>query len=374
MKIGFDAKRAFYNSRGLGCYSRDVIRLLSDYYSENQYFLYTPKTHGAISFPHNESICQVRAPQGLHSWGPFSSLWRTKSICSDIQQDQLDIYHGLSHELPYGIEKTGTHTVVTMHDLIFLKNPELFPLFDRYSFRKKYTHGASVADRIIAISEETKSDLINYLGEKEERIDVVYQGYSTVFRNAVTDEQKRIIKTKYNLPDHFMLIICAIERRKNHELILKAMRNPQVELPLVIAGNPSQYKETLLSMIHEYQLDQKVFFIGHVETSDLPPLYQLADIFVYPSLFEGFGRPILESLVMGTPVITSKGSCFQETGGKAARYVSCDDDEELANTIIQITSDESLRKTMIEESYRHAANFSDEKIAAKLMETYKKIV
>lgn len=374
MKIGYDAKRAFFNNRGLGYYSRDVIRLLSDHYPDNQYVLYTPKTKGAILFPHNNSNCKVRTPKGIYSWGPLSSVWRTCGICTSIQEDKLDIYHGLSHELPYGIEKCGTHTVVTMHDLIFLKNPELFPLFDRYSFRKKYTHGAHIADRIIAISEETKSDLINYLGEKEERIDVVYQGYSTIFRNPVTEEQKAIVKTKFNLPDHFMLIICAIERRKNHELILKAMRNPQVQIPLVIAGNPSEYKETLLTMIHEYKLENKVFFIGHIETEELPSLYQLADLFVYPSLFEGFGRPILESLVMGTPVITSKGSCFEETGGKAARYVSCNDDEELADAIISITSDSSLRQAMIEEGYRHAAHFSDENIASKLMETYKKIV
>lgn len=374
MKIGFDAKRAFFNSRGLGYYSRDVIRLLSQYQPDHQYFLYTPKTKGAIEFSHNTQNCQTITPSGCYSVGPLPSLWRTRGICSDIRKEQLDIYHGLSHELPYGIEKTGARSVVTMHDLIFLKNPELFPLFDRYSFRKKYIHGARIANRIIAISEETKKDLINYLGEKEERIDVVYQGYNAVFRNPVTEEMKAAVKCKFNLPDHFMLIICAIERRKNHELILKAMRNPQVDLPLVIAGNPSEYKETLLSIIHEYHLEKKVLFIGHIDSVDLPTLYQLADLFVYPSLFEGFGRPILESLVMGTPVITSKGSCFKETGGEAAQYVSCDDDEELAHAIIKVMTDTNFRQSCIEEGYRHAAKFSDENIASKLMETYKKLI
>ena len=374
MNIGFDAKRAFCNSRGLGCYSRDVIRILSEYFPDNRYLLYTPKIKGTIEVPYNESCCEVKSPTGIYSSGLMSSLWRTRGICSDVQRDGIDLYHGLSHELPYGIEKTGARTVVTMHDLIFYKNPELSPWFDRYSFRKKYLHGACSADRIIAISEETKKDLVDCLGVKEERIDVVYQGYSTVFRQPVTEEQMLRVKVQYKLPDRFMLIVCAIERRKNHELILRAMRNPEVDIPLVVGGNPSEYKDKLMEMIQTYHLENKVYFIGHVATEDLPALYKLADLFVYPSLFEGFGRPILESLVMGTPVITSKGSCFRETGGDSARYVSCDDADELADAILSVQRDDELRKSMIEKGYQHVSNFSDEVIADNLMKTYKKVM
>jgi hypothetical protein len=134
MRIGIDAKRAFFNSRGLGNYSRDTIRILTQKESENQYFLYSPKKELKIDFAYNRDNSEICTPEGWHS--NFSALWRTRFVCDDIRRDRLDIYHGLSHELPYGIEKTGVRSVVTMHDLIFLKNPELFPFFDRYTFKK----------------------------------------------------------------------------------------------------------------------------------------------------------------------------------------------------------------------------------------------
>lgn len=378
MNIGFDAKRAFFNRRGLGNYSRDTIRILSNECPEHNYTLYTPKlvkdVKKAISFSYNKENCQVVSPQGFYSFGPLSSLWRTRGICSTIEQDKIDIYHGLSHELPYGIEKTHAKSVVTMHDVIFLKNPELFPLFDRYSFRKKYTHGCHTADRVIAISEQTKSDLINYMGEKEERIDVVYQGCNPIFHQPISEEQMADAKSRYNLPSQFMLIVCAIERRKNHELILKAMRDPKVDIPLVIVGRSSEYQNHLQELIREYHLENRVLFLNEMPTEDLPVLYKLATLFVYPSLFEGFGIPILESLTVGTPVITSKGSCFEETGGKSARYVDCNDADELSETIVKVLSDSELQKQMVDEGFLHAARFSDAAIAKNLMDVYHKIV
>ena len=374
LKIGYDAKRAFFNRRGLGNYSRDTIRILSNLAPENEYFLYTPKIKGAISFPYNKENSKVITPTGLSSVGFLSSLWRTKGMCKNIEADQLDIYHGLSHELPYGIEKTNARRVVTMHDLIFLKNPELFPFFDRYSFKKKYTHGCQIADCVIAISEQTKADLIECLGEKEERIEVVYQGCNPVFQHPVDEAKMLEVKHNLHLPDQFMLIVCAIERRKNHELILKAMRDPRVDIPLVVIGRPSEYQKHLQELIAQYHLENKVIFLNEVATRDLPIFYKLATLFVYPSLFEGFGIPILEALTMKTPVITSKGSCFEETGGDAAKYVSSDNAEELAEAIVQVLGSQELQAEMIRKGTIHAEKFSDKAIAQNLMNVYKKLV
>jgi glycosyltransferase involved in cell wall biosynthesis len=372
MRIGIDAKRAFFNSRGLGNYSRDTIRILTQKESENQYFLYSPKKELKIDFAYNRDNSEICTPEGWHS--NFSALWRTRFVCDDIRRDRLDIYHGLSHELPYGIEKTGVRSVVTMHDLIFLKNPELFPFFDRYTFKKKYTHGCRIADRVIAISEETKSDLINYLGEKEERIDVVYQGCNPIFHQPVTEAVLQDARTRYALPEQYMLIVCAIEKRKNHQLILKAMRNPRVDLPLVVVGRSSEYQKELFDMIREYRLEKRVLFLNEVETAQLPALYKLSSLFVYPSFYEGFGIPILEALTMGVPVVTSKGSCFKETGGEAACYIDPYDEEELSENIIKILSDDDYRGGMIKEGLLHAGKFTDEIIAKNLFSTYKKIL
>lgn len=374
MKIGFDAKRPFCNSRGLGNYSRDTIRLLSEQCPQHHYALFTPKINESIEWSYNEACASVERPHGLLSHKILSSAWRTWNICDDIKRLDLDIYHGLSHELPYGIEKTRARRVVTMHDLIFLKNPELFPLFDRYSFKMKYTHGCKTADKVIAISEETKRDLIEFMHEEESRIEVVYQGCNPIFHQPVSQERLEKVREQYGLPKDFMLIICAIERRKNHELILEAMRHPQLDLPLVIVGRPSEYKKHLDELIHQYGLEERVIFLNALPTSALPALYKMATVFVYPSLFEGFGIPILESLTMGTPVVTSEGSCFRETGGDAAKYVDCHNAEELAETLINVLQHEDVRQEMIAQGLTHAQKFSDEAIARNLMSVYNKLL
>ena len=368
LKIGFDAKRAFYNQRGLGNYSRDTIRILSEQAGDNEYFLFTPKTKDAIQFPLGPT-CRIVKPAGLWD-NTFSSAWRTFGQCKEIKSEQLNIYHGLSHELPFGIEKINVRTIVTMHDVIFLKNPELYPFFDRYTYRKKYARACTIADKIVAISQQTKNDIIEYLSVDEQRITVVYQGCHPVFKERIPAETKQSIIRKYNLPANYLLIVGAIERRKNHELILKAMHAGKLDIPLVITGRPSAYKNELLRLISEYRLEHKVIFLFPVETVEIPAIYQSATLFVYPSLYEGFGIPILEALTSSVPVITSKGSCFEETGGDAACYVSPDDPEELAAAIRRITENNEITAQMIAKGQTHAQLFSDEIIAQALLAIY----
>lgn len=373
MNIGIDAKRAYCNYRGLGNYSRDTIRIMTTHFPEENFYLFTPQIRDIIVSA-RQSNSTVICPKGIYSHAPFSSLWRTSTICKDIKHAKIDLYHGLSHELPYGIRKTGTKTVVTMHDVIFLKNPELFPFFDRHLFKKKYLHGCEAADRIVAISQQTQSDLIEYIGVDADKIDIVYQGCNPIFRQPIEEKVLEQVKKEYQLPSEYMLIVCAIERRKNHELILKAMRNPKIELPLVIVGRGEEYKKELIEMAEKWKIGKRLIFLEAVKTEVLPAIYKLATLFVYPSLFEGFGIPILEALTTGTPVITSKGSCFKETGGEAALYVSCDEEEELSSTILQILENKNLQEKMIEDGYKHAQLFSDEAIARNLMNVYKKVL
>ena len=368
LKIGFDAKRAFYNHRGLGNYSRETIRIMNEQAGQNDYLLFTPKTKNAIQFPLGPT-CRIVKPSGLWDTS-FSSAWRTFGQCKEIKAEQLDIYHGLSHELPYGIEKIKVRTVVTMHDVIFLKNPELYPFFDRYTFRKKYSRACAIADKIVAISQQTKNDIIEYLPVDEQKIVVVYQGCNPVFKKSIPEETKQSVIRKYNLPDNYLLIVGAIERRKNHELILKALHVGKLDIPLVIIGRPSAYKNELIRLISQYHLENKVIFLYPVETTELPAIYQSATLFVYPSLYEGFGIPILEALTSCVPVITSKGSCLEETGGDATCYVSPDDPEELADAIRRITENNEITAQMIAKGQTHSLLFSDENIAQALLAIY----
>ena len=372
MKIGFDAKRAYNNHRGLGNYSRDAIRILSTQHAENQYFLYTPKISGDIFFEVCEN-CHTILPEGFLA-KKMPSAWRTYGLAEEAKREKLELYHGLSHELPVGIEKSEAATVVTMHDLIFLKFPQLYPTIDRVLYRKKYLRSCRVADRIIAISEQTKRDLVELAKIDEKKIDVVYQGCSPNFQTLLSAEERKNICQKYTLPAEFMLSVGALEERKNHILILKAMALQQIDFPLVIIGNETPYTPTLHHFIAENHLENRVTILTGVPFSDFPALYQSATLFLYPSLFEGFGIPVLESLWSRVPVIAATGSCLEESGGLGSCYVSPKNAEELGNQIVNILTDSECRKKMIENGVKHAQKFTDEAIANNLWNVYLKAV
>ncbi len=183
MRIGFDAKRAFSNNTGLGNYSRDAIRVLSIFYTDNKYFLYTPKAkeNNRLTFLNDSTNTFVRTPQSLLNKA-LKSYWRSKSIVRDLFTNKIDIYHGLSHELPIGIEKTNIKTVVTIHDLIFKRFPRNYRSIDRKTYDIKYKYAVKHADLTIAISEQTKQDIVEFYKINPENIKVIYQSCHENFR------------------------------------------------------------------------------------------------------------------------------------------------------------------------------------------------
>lgn len=369
MRIGYDAKRAFNNHRGLGNYSRETIRIMASHFPDCQLELFTPKIDPSLQFtcPSNATVVQ---PQR----GFMTSLWRTFGITKEVEKRQLDLYHGLSHELPYGIEKTHIPTVVTMHDLIFIRHPELYHTIDRKLYKTKYLHSCRIADCVIAVSQQTKNDLIELAAIPEEKIKVVYQGCHPAFTQQVSEIQKEIIRKKYHLPDTYLLTVGAIEPRKNQLLILKALAEGNIDLPLVIAGRKTDYITELQQYIHQTKLESQVFILPNVAFDDLPALYQSADIFIYPSQYEGFGIPVVEALQSGVPVIAAKGSCLEESGGPGSRYISPDAPAELAEQIRIIESDNQLKERMIEEGRAYAKQFSDDAIADNIMQIYRTLL
>ena len=372
MKISFDAKRAYHNNRGLGVYSRNVVRLLNEYYPENQYFLFNPKQKNNIDFPINENTKEINPDTFFGKLLP--DFWRSKGCVKQIKHLETDIYHGLSQELPVGIEKTGVKTVVTMHDAIFIRYPELYDTLYRKIFIRKNRYACRVADRIIAISEQTKADFIEFFDVPAEKIDVVYQGCNNIFREKISEETKSAVRRKYNLPETFLLNVGAIEKRKNLASIIHAICRGNLDIPLVAIGNKTAYTDEINTLTAQYKLEKQVSLLHNVDFADLPAIYAMSEIFIYPSVFEGFGIPILEALCTGTPVITSRGGCFAETGGKSSIYVDNDNADEMSNAIRRILSDASLRERMKTDGLAHAENFTDHKIALNLMNIYRKLL
>ncbi|NOZ46830.1 MAG: glycosyltransferase family 4 protein [Chlorobi bacterium] len=370
MKIGFDAKRAFYNRSGLGNYSRHTISILSEFVPENQYFLYTPSKRNAINFT-TQSNVHIKFPQGINKL--LKKSWRSYGVIKDLQKDRISVYHGLSNELPFNIKRSAIPSVVTIHDLIFLRYPEFYYKHDRKIYTKKFSKSCINADRIIAISEQTKSDIINFFNIDENKIDVVYQGSNPLFTKKLTGEELMNIKQKYNLPNQFILNVGTIEKRKNIFSVVKALFNENIEIPLVVVGKKTAYINSIQKFIDENKMQNRVLFFDKVPFKDLPAIYQLASVFVYPSLFEGFGIPILEAMHSGIPVITNKDGCFREAAGKNSLFVDPENTEEIGFAIRKILSDNELYEKTIIEGKKHIEKFSEKRIADNLIRVYKKI-
>lgn len=371
MRIGFDAKRAFFNRSGLGNYSRETINILAEFFPSNEHILYTPKPSKSKVFYKAGNI-KVHGPlKTIHKL--FSSYWRSIALTQDIVFDKIDLFHGLSNELPKDIEKIKTPSVVTIHDLIFLRYPEFYAPVDRRIYEKKFYYAAENARKIIAVSQQTKDDLHQFFKIKEDKIDVVYQGCNAMFWQSMGEGKKNEILMKYLIPEQFILYVGTIEERKNLLNIIKALHTGKINYPLVVIGRPTKYMSQIKAYIDEHKVEH-VYFLYNVPNEDLPAIYQLAELFVYPSVFEGFGIPIVEALTSKTPVITSKGGCFAEAGGKSSIYVEPSNVDELAEAIRTVLNDSYLRDTMIIDGFLHAQQFRYEKIAMNLMSVYNSVL
>lgn len=368
MKIGYDGKRAANNQTGLGNYSRSLIEHLAQQFPENQYFIYTPKIKDKLrSLPlFAKSNVQLKLPET----GKF--LWRSLGIKKQLLKDQLVLFHGLSHEIPFGLQKTGIKGVVTMHDLIFLRLPQYYKFIDRQIYRFKSEYACKHTDRIIAISEKTKQDIVELYQIDPAKIDVVYQSCDDSFKSETVSELKAQTKAKYQLPEQYLLYVGTIEGRKNLLQLINALPQVDSAYKLVVIGRPTAYAKLVEAQINKLGLTDRVIFLKDVPFASLPAIYQMAKLFVLPSYYEGFGIPIIEALYSAVPVVAATGSCLEEAGGPNSRYVSPDDVQALADTVNEILSDEQLQATMKEKGLHYVQRFNNEVVNQQLMDCYLK--
>lgn len=373
LHIGFDAKRAFFNQTGLGHYSRNLLQALTQYYPSNHYHLYSPKApNGNTEQYLTQSPFVAHYPSGLLD-RLFPSLWRSAMLGSQLATDGIQLFHGLSGELPFDIQESKVRSVVTIHDLIFLDYPELYPAIDRKIYRTKSSLACERADRIIAISEQTKQSIIKHFGTRESKIDVVYQSCNPIYLQAPTPTQLAGVKNQYQLPDQYLLYVGSIaERKQTMELVeaFKLLNHPG--LKLVLVGNGGEYLAKAKQYVQTNQLTDEVMFLNNVPTEDLPSIYRQAQAFVYPSLMEGFGIPIIEALYSGTPVVTLSGGCIQEAAGPGAVYTPNSQPQNIAEAIGKLVDNDTLRQQLITEGHAHVQQFTPQSFANGVMEVYGK--
>jgi glycosyltransferase involved in cell wall biosynthesis len=367
MKIGFDAKRAFLNQTGLGNYSRNTLISLKRFYPDNDYILFTPEIRKGI-FPEQTDF-DVYSPDSPFS-KIFKSLWRSFSLAGQLEKHDIDLFHGLTHELPTGIENTGVKSVVTIHDLIFIRYPELYKPVDRNIYLQKIKYSCKVANCVIAASNQTRDDLINFLNVDPQKIKVVYQGISDRFFEDPKGSKYLGLKEKYNLPEKYILTVGTVEPRKNQLNLVKALSLKKAGIPLVMVGRLTNYAVEISDFISQNKMDRDVIFLDQVDDEYLPTLYQNAELTVYISKFEGFGLPIIEAMASGCPVLAANTSCLPETGGEAAVYCDPGNIDEINDSLINILDNQELRNSLSRKGKLRAAEFTLEKAAGSLMDIY----
>ena len=369
--IGFDAKRIVRNGTGLGSYARTLVNALS----ENEHLqlnLYAPD-EGRDDLRQqivNREKVKFVYPEGLH-FRFQRDLWRTKGVVKQLKEDGVQLYHGLSGELPAGLKAAGIPGVVTIHDLIFLRHPEYYHWWDVEIYRRKFKSTLKEASRIIAISECTKRDILYYGDFPEDKIDVIYQGCSNRFRKSVSEADKSRVKAKYNLSDNFILNVGSIEARKNVLLAVKALGCLLDSFRMVIVGRHTKYTDEVIAYVKKNGLEDRVQILHGIPDDDLPVIYHLAKVFVYPSRYEGFGIPIIEAIQTGLPVVACTGSCLEEAGGPDCLYVSPDDVEGMANAIKQAIAEKDVRVPRAQE---YIKRFENSNLAAQVIEEYEKTI
>ena len=380
MNIGFDGKRFFHNNTGLGNYSRTLVGGLARFYPEHEYYLFNPKPSRAFLKPHNSNIHEVLPG---NAWSrKLPALWRTSGIKKDLKDQRIALYHGLSHEIPVGMGRTSIPTVVTMHDLIFERYPAQYKKLDILIYRRKFKHACRHADRIIAISKQTADDLVELYGVDPGKIDICYQSCHPAFSETCGSKEIETLRKSLDLPPHFFLYVGSIIERKNLLLICKALYSIKDGLPLVVIGSGRGYKDKVKDYIVSKGLEQKIIFLSErpdfataVQTPQaMAKIYRMAKAMIYPSLYEGFGIPVLEALSSGVPVITSNVSCLPETGGDAALYIDPHSVEDLVATLQRLRADDAFRNELIEKGYRQAARFNLKDCSAAIMEVYQKLL
>ena len=371
MKIGFDAKRLYANYTGLGNYSRTLVKNIRKFFPENEYFLYTPKIKQSL-----ETEYFIK-DKGFHTYKPetlFKSYWRSFSIAKQLQKDQIELFHGLSNEIPLSLKNTGIKSVVSIHDLIYRILPDTYSLIDRKLYDMKYRNSCINADKIIAISRNTKKDIVNLYGINPDKIEVIYQACNPLFYETPDETQEDEIVKKYALPQEYMLYVGTVEKRKNLKLIINAYNYlpDDLKIPLIVIGDGKKYKEEVQKQIVRQKIGDKIIRLSNLKNNyHLQSIYRKASVFIYPSFYEGFGIPVVEALLSKTPVITSNVSSLPEAGGPDTLYINPDNAEELAQAIIKVLTDTRQKERMINKGYKYAMeNFSAEKVSEKLMNCY----
>jgi glycosyltransferase involved in cell wall biosynthesis len=375
MRIALDYTAGIRQGAGIGQYVRSLVDAMLAQDTSNQYTLITsgrPTQERSFPVANNVHGRGVGIPDRY-----LNILWYRWRIplYANYFTGPADIYHGLDFGLPP--LKGKVRQVVTVYDLAFLEHPETaVPSLATY-LNKVVPEAVAAADVVAAISHATKQALITHYKAPPEKITVIPCGVGPQFQRITDQTRLEEIRRKFELQHPFIFSVGTLEPRKNHLGLIKAFYEAQKSkngpAMLAIAGGKGWLYEETQHLIAELKLENKVHFLGRVSESELITLYSLADIFAFPSFFEGFGIPPLEAMACGTPVITSNTSSLPEVAGEAALLVDPHDTHAIAQAITQLTENELLREDLRQKGYAQAQRYTWSQAASKMLSVYQQL-
>lgn len=355
MRIGFDAR--MIDHPGIGRYIKNLLDAMTSSSGEHTFVLYGNAAK-LRDFKNCQTIEYTAPPYDLR-----------ELFINPFRHDELDLIHVPHFNTPLGrIERL----VVTIHDLIYLKFRESRPPYIPDLLARKII-GATVrkADKIIAVSENTKKDIIKFFPYAAGKIDVIHEAADPIFNKIVDERLKSAIKKKYSLPDAVILYVGSLKRHKNIEGLIDAYKNLKsrgIKHRLVIVGRYRPREKGLLEKIHSTD----ALYLGEIPTGDLAAVYNLANLLVLPSLYEGFGLTALEAMACGLPVAASSVASLPEVIGDAGVFFNPYDTTDIAVKIYEVIKDEGLKRGLIEKGFNRVRDFSWENVSRETIEMYRK--
>jgi glycosyltransferase involved in cell wall biosynthesis len=375
MNIAIDVRPLSRNRSGVGYYIRNLLRGFSSVAREERFHLFhhAPEALGPGDLP--ESAAVVRSPFS-HESHPLGDLWRDYWLPRSLRRLGIDVFHGPAFMIPRAAH--GLATVVTIHDLVAFLHPKTVPW--RYSLymRAQIRAALSRADRIIAISRAEAQELVETAGAPPERIRVVYHGVEPRFRPPAGPEEAAPVLARYGIERPFLFHLGNIEPRKNLVSVFRAyervLDRADGGVSLVVAGAEGWLCRETLEEARRLTGRRAPIFTGYVPEGDVPALLGAASVFVFPSLYEGFGLPILEAMACGVPVVTSDRGAMREIAGGAASLVEPEDPDAIAQAILGILEDRAAAARLAAAGRAHAAGFTWERTAAETLGVYREAV
>ncbi len=374
MRICLDISPAVHHRAGLGRYAQELTEALLHLDKENEYVAFYNGPRGIAPQPPLDRLPRLTVGLSNKPWRMSVLLAHHLGLNMDRLFPGIDLLHSTDHLLP---PLRRVRTVFTVHDLIFLFFPEYHLPLNRWYLTLMMPRFIRRADAVITVSECSRRDLVQVYGLDQARIHVIYEGIDDRFRPVEDREVVAAVRRRYGLPDGFILYVGTIEPRKNLTTLLEAyqtLKGQGFESKLVIVGKKGWLYQDFFQRLQELGLEDQVIFPGYVPDDDLPAIYSAAQVFAFPSLYEGFGLPVLEAMDCGTPVVCSNASSLPEVAGQAALTIDPRRPRELAQALQRVLEDAALRAELRGKGLGQAARFSWERAARETLRVYESVL